>query len=60
MAIAVGPNDLHTVIELLPAYFSGIHLCAIMCAAFKHFAPHRDVGIDFSGSSPESVGKKGR
>ena len=35
----------------LPGHYSGIHLCAIMYAAFKHFAPHEDVGIDFSGNS---------
>ena len=32
----------------LPGVFSGLHLCSIMYAAFKQFAPHEDVGIDFS------------
>jgi tetratricopeptide (TPR) repeat protein len=32
----------------LPGDFSGLHLCSIMYAAFKQFAPHADVGIDFS------------
>jgi hypothetical protein len=59
MAIAVGPNDLHAVIELLPGHFSGIHLCAIMYAAFKHFAPHQDVGIDFSKEWEIAMGMRG-
>jgi len=32
----------------LPGKYSGLHLCSIMYAAFKQFAPHEDVGIDFS------------
>jgi hypothetical protein len=26
-------------LRLLPGEFSGLHLCSIMCAAFKQFAP---------------------
>ena len=32
----------------LPGKYSGLHLCSIMYAAFKQFAPNEDVGIDFS------------
>jgi hypothetical protein len=32
----------------LPGTYSGLHLCSIMYAAFKQFAPGEDVGIDFS------------
>ncbi|MFN9294215.1 MAG: hypothetical protein ACK6EB_39540, partial [Planctomyces sp.] len=32
----------------LPGTFSGLHLCCLMYAAFKKFAPAQDVGIDFS------------
>ena len=32
----------------LPGTFSGLHLCSIMYAAFKQFAPGEDVGIEFS------------
>jgi len=35
-------------LSLLPGKFSGLHLCSIMYAAFKQFAPQEDVGIDFS------------
>jgi len=35
-------------LRTLPGKFSGIHLCSIMYAAFKEFAPNEDVGIDFS------------
>lgn len=31
-----------------PGQFSGLHLCSIMYAAFKQFAPDQDVGIDFA------------
>jgi Flp pilus assembly protein TadD len=32
----------------LPGKFSGLHLCSIMYAAFRQFAPGENVGIDFS------------
>jgi tetratricopeptide (TPR) repeat protein len=35
-------------LRTLPGEFSGLHLCSIMYAAFKQFAPNEDVGIDFS------------
>lgn len=35
-------------LKSLPGKFSGIHLLAIMYAAFKQFAPDQDVGVDFS------------
>ena len=41
------PDKKYT-IKSLPGEFSGLHLCAIMFAAFKQFAPQEDVGIDFS------------
>ncbi len=36
------------VLMYLTGAFSGLHLCCLMYAAFKKFAPARDVGIDFS------------
>ena len=41
------PNKKYT-LRSLPGEFSGLHLCSIMYAAFKQFAPNDDVGIDFS------------
>lgn len=35
-------------LRTLPGEFSGLHLCSVMYAAFKQFAPNEDVGIDFS------------
>lgn len=35
-------------LRTMPGQFSGLHLCSIMYAAFKQFAPKEDVGIDFS------------
>ncbi len=35
-------------LQSLPGKYSGLHLCSIMYAAFKQFAPREDVGIDFS------------
>ena len=32
----------------LPGEFSGLHLCSVMYAAFKHFVPGEDLGIDFA------------
>ena len=32
----------------LPGTFSGLHLCCLMYAAFKKFAPAQNVGIEFS------------
>ena len=52
------PNPQYT-LRSLPGHFSGIHLCAIMYAAFKHFAPHQDVGIDFSKEWEIAMGMRG-
>ena len=41
------PEQKYT-LRSLPGKYSGLHLCSIMYAAFKQFAPHEDVGIDFS------------
>ncbi len=41
------PSKKYT-IKSLPGEFTGLHLCSIMYAAFKEFAPAEDVGIDFS------------
>ena len=35
-------------LRTLPGEFSGLHLCSIMYAAFKQFAPNENVGIDFA------------
>ena len=35
-------------LRTLPGQFSGLHLCSIMYAAFKQFAPNQDAGIDLS------------
>lgn len=35
-------------LRTLPGQFSGLQLCSIMYAAFRHFAPKEDIGIDFS------------
>lgn len=43
----------------LPGAFSGLHLCSIMYAAFKQFAPHEDVGIDFSKEYEAAVSMRG-
>jgi len=53
------PNPQYT-LRSLPGHFSGIHLCAIMYAAFKHFAPHQDVGIDFSKECDGDAGVASR
>jgi tetratricopeptide (TPR) repeat protein len=44
----------------LPGEFSGLHLCSIMFAAFKQFAPHEDVGIDFSKEYEAALEMRGR
>ena len=41
------PESKYT-LRSLPGTFSGLHLCCLMYAAFKKFAPGQDVGIDFS------------
>ena len=41
------PEQKYT-LDSLPGNYSGLHLCSIMYAAFKQFAPNEDVGIDFS------------
>lgn len=43
----------------LPGEFSGLHLCSIMYAAFKQFAPGEDVGIDFSKEYDAAVSMRG-
>jgi hypothetical protein len=43
----------------LPGEFSGLHLCSIMYAAFKQFAPGEDVGIDFSKEYEAAVSMRG-
>jgi tetratricopeptide (TPR) repeat protein len=43
----------------LPGKFSGLHLCSIMYAAFKQFAPGEDVGIDFSKEYEAAVSMRG-
>ncbi len=40
------PTQKYT-IRSLPGSYSGLHLCSIMYAAFRQFAPNQDVGIDF-------------
>ena len=42
----------------LPGEFSCLHLCSIMYAAFKQFAPNEDVGIDFSKEYEAAVGTR--
>jgi len=42
----------------LPGQFSGLHLCSIMYAAFKQFAPDEDVGIDFSIEYGAAIGTR--
>lgn len=44
----------------LPGKYSGLHLCSIMYAAFKQFAPHEDVGIDFSSEYDAAVDMRGQ
>ncbi len=44
----------------LPGEFSGLHLCSIMYAAFKRFAPHEDVGIDFSTEYEAAMEMRGQ
>jgi hypothetical protein len=41
------PEQKYT-LRSLPGKYSGLHLCSIMYAAFKQFAPKEDVGLDFS------------
>jgi hypothetical protein len=43
----------------LPGKFSGLHLCSIMYAAFKQFAPGEDVGIDFSKEYEAAISMRG-
>ena len=43
----------------LPGKYSGLHLCSIMYAAFKQFAPNEDVGIDFSKEYEAAVSMRG-
>lgn len=43
----------------LPGTYSGLHLCSIMYAAFKQFAPHEDVGIDFSKEYEAAISMRG-
>jgi hypothetical protein len=52
------PNPQYN-LRSFPGRFSGIHLCAIMYAAFKHFAPHQAVGIDFSMEWGIAMGMRG-
>ena len=42
-------------IRSLPGEFTGLHLVAIMYAAFQQFAPEEDVGIDFSQEYAQAV-----
>jgi len=39
---------------------SGLHLCSIMYAAFKQFAPHEDVGIYFSKEYEAAIEMRGQ
>jgi hypothetical protein len=43
----------------LPGNYSGLHLCSMMYAAFKQFAPKQDVGIDFSKEYAAALGMRG-
>jgi hypothetical protein len=45
-------------LRTLPGEFSGLHLCSIMYAAFKQFAPNEDVGIDFSKEYDAAIGTR--
>ncbi len=45
-------------LRTLPGEFSGLHLCSIMYAAFKQFAPNEDVGIDFSKEYEAAIGMR--
>jgi hypothetical protein len=54
--LSLSPSD---TLRSLPGHFSGIHFCAIMYAAFKHFAPHQNVGIDFSKEWEIAMGMRG-
>ncbi len=51
------PEQKHT-LRTLPGEFSGLHLCSIMYAAFKQFAPNEDVGIDFSKEYEAATGTR--
>ncbi|MEZ6081266.1 MAG: tetratricopeptide repeat protein [Pirellulaceae bacterium] len=51
------PDKKYT-IKSLPGEFSGLHLCSIMFAAFKQFAPNEDVGIDFSQEYSAAISMK--
>ena len=44
----INNSDKKYLLKELPGEFSGLHLCSIMYAAFKQFAPNEEVGIDFS------------
>ena len=52
------PEQRYT-LRSLPGKFSGLHLCSIMYAAFKQFAPHDDVGIDFSKEYEAAISMRG-
>ncbi len=47
-------------LRTLPGQFSGLHLCSIMYAAFKQFAPSEHVGIDFSKEYEAAVSMRPR
>lgn len=47
-------------LRLLPGTCSGLHLCSIMYAAFKQFAPHEDAGIDFSKEYKAAMEMRGQ
>ena len=46
-------------LNTLPGNYSGLHLCSMMYAAFKQFAPNQDVGIDFSKEYAAALGMRG-
>ena len=45
-------------LRTLPGEFSGLHLCSIMYAAFKQFAPNEDVGIDLLKEYEAAIGTR--
>ena len=44
----INDPDTKYTLKAIPGRFSGLHLVAMMYAAFQHIAPGTDVGIDFS------------
>ncbi len=44
----INDPDTKYTLNAIPGRFSGLHLVAMMYAAFQHIAPGTDVGIDFS------------